>query len=110
MTTTVLAAVLMTGSTAGAGVDFSMDWHTIDGGGGTSSGGDFTLSGTAGQADAGPVMTGNDFTFTGGFRLVESFQSPIPTVSEWGLVVMTLLVLTAGTLVFRRSRVGEVAE
>lgn len=27
---------------------------------------------------------------------------PIPTVSEWGLIVMTLLVLTAGTLVYQR--------
>jgi len=30
--------------------------------------------------------------------------SPIPTVSEWGLVAMALLVLTAGTLVFVRRR------
>jgi photosystem II stability/assembly factor-like uncharacterized protein len=31
----------------------------------------------------------------------------IPTVSEWGLAAMTLLVLTAGTLVFVRRRVVE---
>ena len=30
----------------------------------------------------------------------------IPTVSEWGLVVMTLLVLTAGTLVCARRRMS----
>ena len=29
---------------------------------------------------------------------------PIPSVSEWGLVAMTLLVLTAGTLVYARRR------
>ncbi|UCC31120.1 MAG: IPTL-CTERM sorting domain-containing protein, partial [Phycisphaerales bacterium] len=29
---------------------------------------------------------------------------PIPTVSEWGLVTMTLLVLAAGTMVIRRRR------
>ena len=29
-------------------------------------------------------------------------EEPIPTVSEWGMAVMTLLVLTAGTLVFVR--------
>ena len=28
----------------------------------------------------------------------------IPTVSEWGLIIMTLLLLTAGTIVFRRWR------
>ncbi len=27
---------------------------------------------------------------------------PIPTVSEWGMVVMALLMLAAGTTVFRR--------
>ena len=31
-------------------------------------------------------------------------DNPIPTVSAWGVVVMSLLVLTAGTLVFRRHR------
>lgn len=33
-------------------------------------------------------------------------RGAIPTVSEWGLVVMTLLVLAAGTVVFRRFRVA----
>ncbi len=28
----------------------------------------------------------------------------IPTVSEWGLIVMTLIGLTLGTVLFRRSR------
>ena len=34
----------------------------------------------------------------------ECIETPIPTVSEWGMVAMTLLVLTAGTLVFMRRR------
>ena len=46
---------------------FELDWYTIDGGGGTSSGGAFTLSGTIGQPDAGVVMSGGNFTLTGGF-------------------------------------------
>ncbi len=44
----------------------AIDWFTIDGGGGTSSGGSFELSGTVGQPDAG-VMTGGDFELAGGF-------------------------------------------
>lgn len=32
---------------------FTIDWSTIDGGGGTLTGGTFTLSGTIGQHDAG---------------------------------------------------------
>lgn len=40
-----------------------------------------------------------------GFRLVvPTGDIGIPTVSEWGTVVMTLLVLTAGTLVYARQR------
>ena len=31
-------------------------------------------------------------------------ENPIPTVSEWGLVVMTLLGLTVGTIIFARRR------
>ena len=38
---------------------------------------------------------------TGIFSVVA--DAPIPTVSAWGLTVMTLLVLTAGTLMSRRK-------
>ena len=34
---------------------------------------------------------------------------PIPTVSEWGLIVMTLLLLVAGTIIFARRRKLQVA-
>ena len=38
-----------------------------------------------------------------GFRVAEvSEQAPVPAVSEWGMVAMALLVLTAGTLVWAR--------
>lgn len=30
--------------------------------------------------------------------------APIPTVSEWGVIAMILLMLTAGTLVYTRHR------
>jgi hypothetical protein len=43
-----------------------LDWYTIDGGGGTSSGGDYSLSGTIGQPDAGG-MSGGDYDLSGGF-------------------------------------------
>ena len=45
---------------------YSIDWYTIDGGGGTSSGGPYTLSGTIGQPDAG-LHTGGGYTLVGGF-------------------------------------------
>ena len=49
------------------GGDFDLSWHTIDGGGGTSTNGGFELSGTIGQHDAGATMTGGTFALTGGF-------------------------------------------
>lgn len=49
-------------------------WYTIDGGGTTaSSGGDFVLSGTVGQPDAG-VLSGGIYIVRGGFRGV----APVP--------------------------------
>jgi hypothetical protein len=46
--------------------NYSIDWHTMDGGGGTSTGGLFSVSGTIGQPDTG-VMSGGDYTVTGGY-------------------------------------------
>lgn len=40
--------------------------HTVDGGGGTSSGGSFQISGSAGQPDAGQ-LSGGSFELNGGF-------------------------------------------
>jgi len=45
---------------------YSIDWFTIDGGGGTSTNGNFFLSGTIGQPDAG-TLTGGGYTVQGGF-------------------------------------------
>src|SRR5437899_2475559 len=36
---------------------YSIDWFTIDGGGGTSTGGVYQVSGTVGQPDARPTMS-----------------------------------------------------
>ena len=46
--------------------DYSIDWFTIDGGGGTSSGGAYTLIGTIGQHDAG-YSEGGQYELLGGF-------------------------------------------
>ena len=49
------------------GEEFGLSWHTIDGGGAMRcTGGDFELSGTVGQPDAG-VLSGDDFALSGGF-------------------------------------------
>ena len=45
---------------------YKIDWYTVDGGGGTSTGGVYSLSGTIGQPDAG-TLTGGNFVLDGGF-------------------------------------------
>jgi hypothetical protein len=46
--------------------DYSIDWYTIDGGGGTSSGGPYRLVGTIGQPDA-AYSAGGPYEVFGGF-------------------------------------------
>lgn len=49
-----------------AAAQLDLSWNTIDGGGGTSSGGTFTLAMTIGQPDAGS-LSGGAFALAGGF-------------------------------------------
>ena len=58
--------------------NYSIDWSTIDGGGGTSTGGVYSVSGTIGQPDAG-TMSGGNFSLTGGFW---SLLSVVPTAGS----------------------------
>lgn len=55
--------------------DFAIPWWTVDGGGKTSQGGPYTLSGSAGQPDAGSA-SGGSYTLSSGFwsiKLLKSF-------------------------------------
>jgi len=55
---------------------FSIDWFTIDAGGGTSTGGVYSISGTIGQPDAGTI-SGGSYSLTGGFwSLLSVVQIP----------------------------------
>jgi hypothetical protein len=66
----VLAGLALRGLPAGAQQPeqvYTLDWWTVDGGGATfSTGGGYSLGGTAGQPDAG-VLTGGGYTLGGGF-------------------------------------------
>ena len=55
---------------------YSIDWHKIAGGGGTSTGGVYSVSGTIGQHDAGGPMTGGNYSLTGGFWVLYAVQTP----------------------------------
>ena len=59
--------VLVPMAIAQTGVDYDLSWWTVDGGGATgSTGGGYSLSGTAGQPDAG-VLEGGGYVLGGGF-------------------------------------------
>ena len=56
--------------------NYSIDWYKIAGGGGTSTGGVYSVSGTIGQHDAGGPMTGGNYALTGGFWSLYAVQTP----------------------------------
>jgi hypothetical protein len=56
--------------------NYTIDWSTIDGGGGASTGGVYSVSGTIGQPDAG-AMSGGNYMLQGGFwGLIAAAQTP----------------------------------
>jgi hypothetical protein len=59
----VLTVTTTLGQTGGS---YDLTWNTIDGGGRTSSGGPYTVTGTIGQPDAG-TMSGGRYELFGGF-------------------------------------------
>ena len=60
-----------------ASAQYAIDWFKISGGGGTSTNGQYSISGTIGQHDAGGPMTGGNYSLTGGFwALISVAQTP----------------------------------
>ena len=58
------------------GQTYSIDWYKIAGGGGTSTGGTYQVSGTIGQHDASGAMSGGNYSLTGGFWALYAIQTP----------------------------------
>jgi hypothetical protein len=63
---------------------YSIGWYKVAGGGGTSTGGTYTVSGTIGQHDAGGPMAGGNYSLTGGFWAL------ISAVQTSGLPLLTI--------------------
>jgi hypothetical protein len=60
--------VLMVSAGMARAQQYAIDWYSIDGGGGTSTGGNYSLTGTIGQPDATPMtLSGGNFSLDGGF-------------------------------------------
>lgn len=54
---------------------FSIDWYKVAGGGGTSTNGQYSLSGTIGQPDAGGPLIAGNYSLTGGFWALYAIQT-----------------------------------
>jgi len=67
-----------------AHAQYAIDWSKIAGGGGTSTGGVYSVSGTIGQADAGGPLTNGQYSVTGGFWVlpvaVQTVGAPLLTI------------------------------
>src|ERR1035437_8672222 len=67
---------------------YSVDWYKIAGGGGTSTGGLYSVSGTIGQPDASGAMTGGNYSLTGGFwsliNVVQTTGAPTLSITHSG--------------------------
>jgi len=62
----VAALLALVASTVAAPAGYDLGWWTADGGGGSSAGGAYALSGTVGQPDAGQAG-GGAYALAGGF-------------------------------------------
>ena len=72
---------------------YSVDWYTIDGGGGSSTGGVYSVSGTIGQPDATQTpLTGGSYSLVGGFWSLFAMQSA-------GSPLLTIFTTTTNTAV-----------
>ena len=67
---------------------YSIDWYKIAGGGGTSTNGQYSVSGTIGQHDASDAMTGGNYSLTGGFwsliNVVQTTGAPTLSITHAG--------------------------
>ena len=71
----ILYCLMLPQLTLVASAQYSIDWYKVAGGGGTSTGGVYSVSGTIGQHDAGGPMTGGNYSLTGGFWALYAVQT-----------------------------------
>jgi hypothetical protein len=113
---TLIPLLLVSIALAQAGDGFDLSWFTVDGGGGASSGGIYTVSGTIGQPDAG-VFSGGPYVLASGFwaavavppsEIVVNTNDPIIDPSD-GFCSLIEAIIAANTDTASGSLPGECA-
>jgi hypothetical protein len=78
---------ITTPAAAQSGGTFNLTWNSIDGGGGTSTGGAYELTGTIGQADTGVSSAGalvnNAGFLPGNFGCVVNLRDLVAFAQKW---------------------------
>jgi len=109
----LLAALLLTPVLLFA-QQYSIDWYKVAGGGGTSTGGTYQVSGTIGQPDAGAAMSGGSYSLTGGFwsliGVVPTPGAPTLTITHLGnSVTLSWPLAAAGFALQQNNNVANPA-
>jgi hypothetical protein len=99
-----LVALLLALVTRGAfAQNFTVDWFTTAGGGGTSRGGVYEVSGTIGQWDAGLIIDGN-------WTLVGGFWGLIPTDTPPSQPRMSIMRLNGNVTISWNPAIGRLQQ
>jgi hypothetical protein len=89
------------------GQSYSIDWYKISGGGGTSTGATYQVTGTIGQPEAGSTMSGGQYSLTGGFwsliAVVQTAGAPRLTIAHSGNSVTVSWPVTAAGIVLKQN-------
>lgn len=82
---------------------YGIDWFSIDGGGGVSTGGVYTVGGTSGQADAG-MLSGGAYGLAGGFwGVIQVPGAPLLSVAHSNNTVVVFWPLPATSFVLDQT-------
>jgi len=76
-----------------ASAQYALTWWTVDGGGGSSTGGVYAVTGTIGQPEVGPPA------YAGGYALVGGFWSIVAGVQTPGAPYLTVFRTATNTVV-----------
>lgn len=86
--------------------NYDISWFSIDGGGGTSTGGVYSVSGTIGQPDAGH-MSGGNFSIDGGFwgifAAIQTPGAPLLTITPAGANVIISWPVSTGSFTLQNN-------
>ena len=108
----ILAAVGLCLIARDALAQYSIDWSKIAGGGGTSTGGVYSVSGTIGQPEAGGALTNGQYSVTGGFwvlpQALQVTGAPTLTIARAtpGQALITWTPATAGFVLQENLNLG----